>query len=218
MATVLELLGAEVPARWDGASFAAGLSSGTVSGRDHLVLSHAGWTAQRSVRFGPRICVRTYHGAFHGLPDLILFDLTADPFEQHSVAADHPEVVDHAPSLLHESGGGRPAALADRGRPPVEGAQRRRPLALPGGCRVVSRSAEEDRASSADPRMAAATDRQVGWRVISSCTLSWRIRRRSDGSNPLSSRTYSIGSGRASMWGQSEPKMTRSAPTHSATS
>jgi choline-sulfatase len=118
MAIVLELLGAEVPARWDGASFAAGLSSGTVSGRDHLVLSHAAWTAQRSVRFGPRICVRTYHGAFHGLPDLILFDLTADPFEQHSVAADHPEVVDHALSLLHESGGRTPCGTRRPGSTP----------------------------------------------------------------------------------------------------
>jgi choline-sulfatase len=104
MATVLELFGAEVPDRWDGASFAAGLSSGTASGRDHLVLSHAAWTAQRSVRFGRWICVRTYHGAFHGFPDVMLFDLTADPFEQHNVAADHPEVVEHALSLLLEWG------------------------------------------------------------------------------------------------------------------
>jgi choline-sulfatase len=100
VATVLELAGAEVPPRWDGASFAADLIAGRPTGRDHLVLSHAAWTAQRSVRFGRWICIRTYHDAFHGFPEVLLFDLEADPFEQHDVAADHPDVVAHAMDTL----------------------------------------------------------------------------------------------------------------------
>jgi arylsulfatase A-like enzyme len=104
MATVLELFGAEVPQRWDGVSFAAALTSGQPSGRDHLVLSHAAWTAQRSVRFGPWLCIRTYYGAFHGFPLVLLFDLDHDPYELHNVAGDHPDVVDHALALLHEWG------------------------------------------------------------------------------------------------------------------
>ncbi len=104
MATVLELFGAEVPERWDGTSFASDLNLGTTPGRDHLVLSHAAWTAQRSVRFGRWICIRTYHDAFHGFPDVMLFDLDRDPFEQHDVAATHPEEVEHALRLLHDWG------------------------------------------------------------------------------------------------------------------
>jgi arylsulfatase A-like enzyme len=100
MATVLELAGAEVPARWDGTSVATQLVAGTPSGRDHLVLSHAAWTAQRSVRFDRWICIRTYHDAFHGFPEVLLFDLDADPFEQHDVSGRHPEVVARAMTLL----------------------------------------------------------------------------------------------------------------------
>ena len=104
MATVLELAGAEVPAHWDGASFAPDLTAGRPSGRDHLVLSHGAWTAQRAVRMGKWICIRTYHDAFHGFPEVLLFDLEADPYEQHDVAAEHPDVVMAALATLSEWG------------------------------------------------------------------------------------------------------------------
>jgi arylsulfatase A-like enzyme len=104
MATVLELAGAEVPARWDGRPFAADLVAGTPTGRDHLILSHGAWTAQRAVRFDRWICIRTYHDAFHGFPDVQLFDLEADPYEQHDVASDHPDVVEHAMARLADWG------------------------------------------------------------------------------------------------------------------
>jgi arylsulfatase A-like enzyme len=104
MATVLELFGAEVPERWDGASFARSLRAGEPEGRDHLVLSHGAWTAQRSVRFDRWLCIRTYHDAYHGFPEVMLFDLDADPYEQNDLAADHPALVEHALSLLHQWG------------------------------------------------------------------------------------------------------------------
>jgi choline-sulfatase len=101
MATVLELCGATVPETWDGVSFAPALRSGAPSGRDHLVLSHAAWTAQRSVRMEHWLCMETYWDAFHGYPEVMLFDLADDPYEQHDVASGHPDVVQHALSLLH---------------------------------------------------------------------------------------------------------------------
>jgi arylsulfatase A-like enzyme len=102
MATVLELSGATVPETWDGQSFAPALTAGQPSGRQHLVLSHAAWTAQRSVRFGDWLCMETYWDAFHGFPEVMAFDLAHDPFEQHDRAPDSPDVVSHALGLLHE--------------------------------------------------------------------------------------------------------------------
>ncbi len=104
MATVLELFGAEVPERWDGMSFAPALLAGAPAGRDHLVLSHAAWTAQRSVRFDRWMCIRTYHDAYHGFPEVMLFDLQDDPYEQHDRSADHPQVVERALGLLRHWG------------------------------------------------------------------------------------------------------------------
>jgi arylsulfatase A-like enzyme len=102
MATVLELSGATVPETWDGRSFAPALTAGEPSGRQHLVLSHAAWTAQRSVRLGNWLCMETYWDAFHGFPEVMLFDLADDPYEQHDLAPVSPDVVQHALLLLHE--------------------------------------------------------------------------------------------------------------------
>ncbi len=57
---------------------------------DHLILSHAAWTAQRSVRFGDWLCMETYWDAFHGYPEVMLFDLAADPYEQRDLASAGP--------------------------------------------------------------------------------------------------------------------------------
>ena len=101
-ATVLELLGAEVPSEWDGRSFAQKFGSGLDAGRDHLVLSHAAWTVQRSVRFDDWLCIRTYHDAYHGLPDVMLFDVARDPHEQENLAGKHSDIVEAALSRLNE--------------------------------------------------------------------------------------------------------------------
>ena len=55
------------------------------------------------------LCIRTYHDAFHGFPELLVFDVESDPHEQHDRAADRPEVVEHALALLADWGS---AALA----------------------------------------------------------------------------------------------------------
>ena len=93
-ATILELVGARVPSGWDGATFADSLRAGEPAGRDALVLSQGAWTAQRSVRWEDWLCIRTYHDGYHDLPDVLLFDLAADPNEQRDLSARHPDVVD----------------------------------------------------------------------------------------------------------------------------
>ncbi len=57
-----------------------------------------------SVRFDRWLCIRTYHDAYHGFPEVLLFDVEADPFEQLDRAADRPEVVEHAPRRARRLG------------------------------------------------------------------------------------------------------------------
>jgi hypothetical protein len=56
-----------------------------------VVLSQGAWTCQRSVRFDNHLCVRTYHDGYHLFPNVMLFDLEADPHEQENVAEKDPE-------------------------------------------------------------------------------------------------------------------------------
>ncbi len=99
-ATLVELAGGQVPNNWDGQSFAAQLQAGQDEGRDALVLSQAAWACQRGVRFAHEgkdyLFIRSYHDAYHLYPDNMLFDLSADPHEQHNLAEANPQLVQAA--------------------------------------------------------------------------------------------------------------------------
>jgi choline-sulfatase len=105
-ATVIELAGGTVPRNWDGQSFAQALREGGSAGRDHLVLSHAQGSCQRSIRFrhdgSEYLCIRTYHDGLHGLPEVMLFDVQQDPYEQTDLAGERPAVVTVALRLLEQ--------------------------------------------------------------------------------------------------------------------
>jgi arylsulfatase A-like enzyme len=96
-ATLIERLGGQVPAVWDGRSFADVLERGEDGGRDALILSQGAWAAQRAVRFrhdgDDWILLRTYHDGHKDLPPLMLFNLTRDPHEQADLAAERPDLV-----------------------------------------------------------------------------------------------------------------------------
>jgi len=102
--TMIELLGQPAPEIWDGTSFAEALRRGEQSGREYLVVSQCAWSAQRAVRFCREgrnwICIRTYHDAHHALPEVMLFDLDADPHEQQNLAGERPEIVAEALASL----------------------------------------------------------------------------------------------------------------------
>ncbi len=86
-ATLLELLEQRVPSRWDGRSFATQLRAGKDAGREFLVVSQAAWACQRGVRFGDWMYIATRHDAYHLYPREMLFNLAADPHQQHDVHA-----------------------------------------------------------------------------------------------------------------------------------
>lgn len=99
-ATLIELLGGDVPTGWDGRSFAHAFRSDRSAGRPHLILSQNAWACQRAVRFDRYICLRTYHDGFKELAPVMLFDLQADPHEEHDLSTEKPELVHLAMSYL----------------------------------------------------------------------------------------------------------------------
>lgn len=99
-ATILELLGQEVPKTWDGVSFAQTLKAGGDQGRDYLVVSQGAWTCQRGVRFDDWILISTLHDGYHLYDELMLFDLASDPHEQTNLISARPEIVKRGLALL----------------------------------------------------------------------------------------------------------------------
>ncbi len=101
-ATLIELVGGQVPDNWDGRPFTAAFRQGREEGRPYLVVSQNAWSCQRSVRFDDYICLRTYHDGYKQLEPVMLFDLANDPHEQHDLAAERPDLVDRAMGMLAE--------------------------------------------------------------------------------------------------------------------
>lgn len=99
--TVAELVGADVPRRWDGQSFADSVTEGVDASREQLVLSQGAWSCQRSVRWDSWILLKTYHDGFKGaLEPTMLFDLEDDPHETNNLADDRPDVVTEGEARL----------------------------------------------------------------------------------------------------------------------
>lgn len=84
--------------KWDGQSYAKSVTDGEDTGRDFLVLSQCCHVCQRSVRWDNYIYIRTYHDGFHLFEDEMLFDIENDPYEQHNLAKERPELCEIARS------------------------------------------------------------------------------------------------------------------------
>jgi arylsulfatase A-like enzyme len=92
-ATLIELLGGEVPGHWDGVSFADALKAGRQAGRDDLVVSQMCWSCMRSVRWDDWMLLRSYHTGLKDLREVMLFNVADDPHELNDLADSRPEVV-----------------------------------------------------------------------------------------------------------------------------
>lgn len=88
--TLMDLLGGEKQALWDGRSWAASISGTGDPGWEDLVISQCAHVCQRSVRWENWLYVRTYHDGFHLFPDEMLFDIAADPHETCDLAGENP--------------------------------------------------------------------------------------------------------------------------------
>lgn len=101
-ATMVELLGGEVPEVWDARPFALSFKAHQQQGRPYLVVSQNAWSCQRSVRFEDFLAIRSFHDGHHGFPETMLFDVKRDPHEQHDLAPQRPEAVARAMQMLGE--------------------------------------------------------------------------------------------------------------------
>jgi len=99
-ATVVQMLGGEVPAHWDGRGFAEAFKAGRSEGRDSVVFSQNAWSCMRSVRWGDYLFARTYHTGLKDLPAKMLFNVADDPHELNDLAQAQPQLADHGQALI----------------------------------------------------------------------------------------------------------------------
>lgn len=105
-ATLIELAGGQIPADWDAVPFTTAFRTAESQGREYLVTSQGAWSCQRGVRFDFQgkayLMLRTYHDGYKMLDALMLFDLHQDPHEQHNLAAEAPQIVQHGLAYLED--------------------------------------------------------------------------------------------------------------------
>ncbi len=101
-ATLLELVGAKIPERWDAQSFATAFRAGREEGRPYIVGSQLAYLCQRMVRFDNWALIRTYHAQFSDFPEVMLFNVENDSHELRDLANERPDVVEKGLSLLAE--------------------------------------------------------------------------------------------------------------------
>lgn len=95
MATLVEWVGLPIPDGWDGESFLSSLLGNTrdSQGRPYLVFEHGLYACQRAVRDVRWYFIRTYHPGMYAFPEIVLYDMQADPWQTTNVAEEHPDVV-----------------------------------------------------------------------------------------------------------------------------
>jgi len=105
-ATLVELLGGDIPDAWDGQSFADAFRQGETTSRDYLVTSQGAWSCQRGVRFNRNDTayhlLYTYHDGYKMIEPIMLFDLDADPHLQHNIGNDASTILSQALAMLSE--------------------------------------------------------------------------------------------------------------------
>ena len=118
--TICELLGARIPADWDGVSYAGNLTGGERSDREHLVWDSALYTVQRAVRTRRHLYIRTYDPlTYSNWEPESLYDLEHDPYETTTIAPDSPELVREAREIM-DAWVARQRSKPDWGGDPIE--------------------------------------------------------------------------------------------------
>lgn len=101
-ATLIDLVGGEVPEYYDGRSFADGLATGRCRLHDYLVWGHGLYTLQRAVRTPDHLMIRTYDDFGYQFDPVALHDMGSDPYQTRNLAGDEPEILRRMDHYLSE--------------------------------------------------------------------------------------------------------------------
>jgi len=100
--TLADILEKEPREEWEGQSYAASLTDGADTGRNFLVLSQCAHGAQRSVRWGDWLYIRTFHDGYHCWDEEMLFNLKNDPCESNNLLTEQPEEAENGRLLYKQ--------------------------------------------------------------------------------------------------------------------
>ena len=124
--TILETLGLAEAEGINGRSLYPLMRGETATHRDAVMLSEATWQASRAIRTPEWKLIRYYQPTIYGRSGVELYDMRADPEEQHDVAERHPDIVAELDGRLRHwvsaQLGGRPDPMIeviDAGLPAV---------------------------------------------------------------------------------------------------
>ena len=98
--TITDLAGMTTPDGWHGKSLLPLLTNPEDTLRDHLVMTHGLYSAQRAVLDEEWKLVKTYHPGLYHFPPTQLFHMRSDPNETTNLAPQHPEHVARLELLL----------------------------------------------------------------------------------------------------------------------
>jgi arylsulfatase A-like enzyme len=108
--TLADFAGFDAPGEWQGESLRPIVESADAQWRDAIFFDHGLYTAQRALRTDRWKLIKTYHpGMWDSIvPEIQLYDIREDPWEQSDLADEKPEVVARLEDRL--------AALVERGQ------------------------------------------------------------------------------------------------------
>ncbi len=101
-ATLIELIGGELPEYYDGRSFASGLKTGSCKLHDYLVWGHGLYTVQRAVRTPTHLMIRTYDAYGYDFDPIALYDMRSDYYQTNNIFQEQSEIQSEMDNCLSE--------------------------------------------------------------------------------------------------------------------